>query len=224
MQYKESIILNLIILFFLFGFQNFSIAQRTITGVLTRSNQPAAAVIVSVEGFKNLPQDTTNENGEFSITVPEGMRTLEFQEKNDHHSHRLKLNPKDTSSYLTINLDKLLGIYSWKIETSLAASSSYFSTYQSSGNNNNLSSVLAKALIHLEWKKGEYSWLTDFNLLYGQSFTKLRIEDAQGIRAASVNAKSGDLLINNHKFRSAILKNNALDSFIKFSVSVCCRL
>lgn len=171
-----------------------STSQRTVKGVVTRYDKPAADVHIFIEGLKDSPQDTTNEKGEFEIFIPEGSKYLAFNEKGDYHTNHIKLSSKDTSHFITVNLDVIKGVFGWKVETSLSASSSFFSVYQSSGNNNNITTILGKALIHLDWKKGKYTWLTDFNLLYGESFTSLKIEDQQGIRAVAANAKSGDLL------------------------------
>jgi hypothetical protein len=174
---------------------------------VTRYDKPAAQVQVFIEGILDSPRDTTNEKGEFEIFIPEGSKFLAFTEKGDYHFSHLKLSSKDSSNFMTINLDQIKGVFSWKIETSLSASSSFFSVYQSSGNNNNVSTILSKALIHLEWKKGKYSWLTDFNLLYGESFTNLRIEDQNGVRSAFANAKSGDLLSITSTFSEQFSKN-----------------
>jgi hypothetical protein len=171
-----------------------SIAQRIVKGVVTRYDKPAAQVHIFIEGLKDSPQDTTNDKGEFEILVPPGRHHLAMREKDHYHTNHVNLRSKDTLSFLTINLDEIKGLFSWKAETSLAASSSFFSVYQSSGNNNNITTILGKALVHIDWKKAKYTWKTDFNLLYGESFTSIKIEDQQGIRSVHANAKSGDLL------------------------------
>ncbi|MBK6563694.1 MAG: DUF3078 domain-containing protein [Saprospiraceae bacterium] len=194
MMHRKFTLFILLTVVCIFGIPCTSISQRIIKGVVTRYNKPAAEVRIFIEGLKNSPQDTTNENGEFEIFIPAGVKYLSFTEKDDFHSNQLKLSSKDTSNFISMNLDVIKGVFNWKAETSLSAASSFFSVYQSSGNNNNISTILSRALIHLDWKQGKYTWLTDFNLLYGQSFTSLKIEDQQGIRSVQANAKSGDLL------------------------------
>jgi len=193
-----------------------SSSQKSLQGILLRYDQPVQDVVVSIEGFQSSIKSISNEKGEFTINIPKDGKVLEFQMKGANYKTQLKLNPKDTTDFITVNLDKLMGIYSWRIESSLAASSSFFSTYQSSGNNNNISTVLGKALVHLEWKKGEYTWINDFNLLYGQSFAKLRLDDPGGIQAVSVNAKSGDLLSITSSFAQQISKTLHLTALTNF--------
>ena len=191
---RKLSIVTVLTIIFIYGLPSTSISQRMVKGVVTRYNKPAAQAHIFIEGIKDSPQDTTNDKGEFEIFIPEGGKYLAITEKDDYHSNHIKLSSKDTSNFLSINLDVIKGVFSWKAETSLSLSSSFFSVYQSSGNNNNITTVLGKALIHLDWKKGKYTWLTDFNFLYGESFTSLKIEDQLGIRSVKANAKSGDLL------------------------------
>ncbi|MBK8517179.1 MAG: DUF3078 domain-containing protein [Saprospiraceae bacterium] len=207
MRYFNTFYVAIVILFIVGGTQIQMTAQKSIKGVILRYDKPEKNVKITIEGSKFTKEVISNELGEFAIEVPEGYNILEFQESGDKHKAHFKLNQNDTSTFITVNLDKLLGIYSWRIESSLAASSSFFSAYQSSGNNNNITTILGKAIIHLDWQKKAYSWITDVNLLYGESFTKLRLENADGIKSVTANSKSGDLFSVTSKFAQQISNN-----------------
>ncbi|MBK6783719.1 MAG: hypothetical protein IPG79_08100 [Saprospiraceae bacterium] len=97
MMHRKFTLFILLTVVCIFGIPCTSISQRIIKGVVTRYNKPAAEVRIFIEGLKNSPQDTTNENGEFEIFIPAGVKYLSFTEKDDFHSNQLKLSSKDTS-------------------------------------------------------------------------------------------------------------------------------
>ncbi len=69
------------VLFFLLIFcANVGFAQKNVTGIITdKSGKPVSDVRVSVKNANN--QTFTDNDGKYSIIVPEGYKTLEFSKK-----------------------------------------------------------------------------------------------------------------------------------------------
>lgn len=86
------------------------------------------------------------------------------------------------------------GHFTWKSDLSLQFSSSHFSTYQVSGNNNNVSSLIGKFNFNTNWKKGMHNWDNELKTLYGMSTTRIRLEEGASVNLKRANAKNGDLL------------------------------
>lgn len=84
--------------------------------------------------------------------------------------------------------------FTWKSDLSLQFSSSYFSTYQVSGNNNNVTSVIGKFNFLTHWGKGKQSWDNELKTLFGQSYTQIRVEEGNSVLLKRALAKNGDFL------------------------------
>lgn len=101
------------------------------------------------------------------------------------------------------------GTFAYKCETSLNLTSSLFSTYQTSGNNNNTMGAVAKLNFTTNWKKGKHTWDNDLKMMLGALQQTFVIQD------------EADTTGNTYKKVKATGKNQDLISFTtKYGYSI----
>jgi hypothetical protein len=203
------------ILVFQFIITATSVAQNIVlTGIVTDKGTPQKEVQITTIGGAS-KSAKTNEKGEYSIEVDTSTKALSFQFKQFTQPISAKID-RNISSF-NFESTHAKGVWKWNGDVAFSFSNSLFSTYQSSGNNNNLSSMIGKLNFSATWTKRKYNWSNEFHAIYGQSHTTLRIVDNnKDISLKGVTAKSGDLLSFTSKFGERIAKGLYMTALTNF--------
>ncbi|MBX7242346.1 MAG: DUF3078 domain-containing protein, partial [Bacteroidia bacterium] len=93
-----------------------------------------------------------------------------------------------------VNAQGEAGAWIRKGDFGLQFTNAVFSTYQSSGNNNNANSLVGKFNYVINWKKDKHSWDNNLNLLYGTIRTTRVVSQGSSNTYQKALTKNGDLI------------------------------
>ncbi len=169
--------------------------SRTLTGIVTTKGTPLKNVAVYLPENPAV-NDTTDEKGEYQLPVNGAVRHLAFKAAEKDKPYVVKFHHKNAKKY-DFDTEQDVGYFTWQGNFACNYSNSFFSVYQSNGNNNNQSTLLANIGLTNNYHKNRFNWNTDLKILYGQSRTAVLIKQGVG----------------HHETRNLLAKNNDLLSF-----------
>ena len=166
---------------------------RTLTGIVTTKGKPQKGVIV-YEPHSPTVVDTTDEQGRYDLPVNIEVHHLIFKAA-DNSSHVVKFHHHRAKRY-DFDTEQDVGYYVWQGNLACQFMNSFFSVYQSNGNNDNQSSLVINGGLNCNYHKNRFNWNTDLKVLFGQSRTAVPLKDpvTKEVEVKHLLAKNTDLL------------------------------